>query len=188
MASPIPPLQPVQISLILHYIIPPSNLSVDPIPSHLISENLLQRHHFLAVSPDTSPGEYLSWKASPGIIEALEAHHSPEDASNYTVRYTHDGEYLNAHVAVDTIRITFQWDPKDSTWKYHDLGMMPFPSGSSMSPDEALSAHAEKSEDDYWNAYDESGPSNEESTTANRRELTVDPEDAYWEQYGAVHG
>ncbi|KDQ63725.1 hypothetical protein JAAARDRAFT_75982 [Jaapia argillacea MUCL 33604] len=171
------PIQPHTIQLILQYIAPPSLLTCQPLPPHLISKPLLQRHHFLQLSPqpdddseDTENAsakriqEYLSWPSSshPSTIAILESlpllsNDDGEQISEWPVRYTSDSEYTYAHVHVhvdvapssfafpssfhEAVRLVFQWDDRDSSWKYHDLALMPFPPGAQASLAHALSAH-----------------------------------------------
>ncbi|OJA18724.1 hypothetical protein AZE42_01268 [Rhizopogon vesiculosus] len=206
------PIQSHTVHFILQYISPPSLLT-QSLPLHLLSKPLLQRHHFLQISPDT-PVEYLCWPAphSARAIELLDNFlTSTEDPDEYSVRYTSDAEHTYAHVQVvaqdEGVRMLFQWDDQDG-WKYHDTQLMPFPPTSrptleqataeSYSADEVLEqavsaastiAADPNSEDDYWNAY---GVPSEDLISAlpprNARDDSSDGEDAYWAQYSSVQG
>ncbi|KZT30409.1 hypothetical protein NEOLEDRAFT_1165905 [Neolentinus lepideus HHB14362 ss-1] len=136
MACPLS-LSPHTISFVLQYIAPPSTIA-RPLPRHLLSRALLQRHHFLGISFDDAQ-EYLCWPSSSDVraraIALLEdlPRVDPEDAM-YTVQYTSDAEstYAHAHVpsvvpsdGSEDLRLVFHWDGDE--WKYHDATLMPFP-------------------------------------------------------------
>ncbi|KAH7915786.1 hypothetical protein BJ138DRAFT_1176241 [Hygrophoropsis aurantiaca] len=176
------PLPAHTVNIVLQYISPPSQLS-QPLPPHLVSKALLQRHHYLQIFP-SFPQDYLCWPAphSARAIELLESCNEQADddrADAYPTRYAFDGEHTYAHVYVasdqEGVRILFQWDVIDG-WKYHDLQLMPFPilsystieelaaPGSStfnkkqttimISEIADMGAQSEGEEDDvYWNAY-----------------------------------
>lgn len=127
------------VHVLLQYICPPSQLD-NPLPPHLLSSSLLQRHHFLNISP-AEPADYLSWPSSTNtqaeLIAALEACSLPPtdiDPSSYAVQYSFDGEEYLAHVSVPSAgiaqpRLILKWEDGEG-WKYHDLELMPFPPGS----------------------------------------------------------
>ncbi|THH15983.1 hypothetical protein EW146_g4589 [Bondarzewia mesenterica] len=173
------PILPHSVNLILQYIAPPSQLN--PIPPHLLSRSLLQRHHFLNITPD-DPATYLCWASSKRdktieLLELLPNHLDDHSSSEFQVQYASDVEHTYAHVHVspssdvEALRLVFQWDPSDSNWKYHDANLMPFPPTSHVSLDEALAPqgspdarshhnpnleegmHSESDDDDYWNSY-----------------------------------
>lgn len=201
------PIQSHTVHLVLQYISPPSLLT-EPLPPHLLSRSLLQRHHFLQISPD-NPLEYLCWP-SPQSARAIEllnnAFTSPSDQpKHYHVRYTSDSEHTYAHVQVvlydEGVRMLFEWDDEDG-WKYHDSQLMPFPS-TSRSVLEPASSTVElerrpavtrgflDDEDHYWNAY--SAPLIESISALAPRSAFKDgfadgTEDAYWAQYSSVQG
>lgn len=202
------PIQSHTIHLVLQYISPPSELT-QPLPPHLLSKSLLQRHHFLQISPD-NPIEYLCWPASQNarVIELLNIFSSPGDQpGQYYVRYTSDVEHTYAHVQVVSheqgVRLLFEWDDEDG-WKYHDSQLMPFPSTSrsAVHPPTTPAEQARErypsvargfldDEDRYWNAYN--APLYESlSALAPRntfREVSADrTEDAYWARYSSVQG
>ncbi|KAG0708891.1 hypothetical protein DFH29DRAFT_870512 [Suillus ampliporus] len=205
------PIQTHTIHLVLQYISPPSLLT-EPLPPHLLSRPLLQRHHFLQISPH-NPVEYLCWPApkSARVIELLDnALSSPVNLRDeYFIRYTSDSEHTYAHVQVvpydEGVRMLFEWDDQDG-WKYHDSQLMPFPSTSRSTlqranvessaagevlrrPSAAVFAVATDpdDEDHYWNAY--GAPlSHSISALAPRGGTTDGGEDAYWAQYSSVQG
>ena len=141
------PLSPNVLHVLLQYISPPSQLT-HPIPPHLLSKTLLQRHHFLRLTPDT-PDEYLCWPSSPEkkaqILELLESRSRPIDddqPTTYPVQYSFDGEDFFAHVDIspgdeDRPRVILQWD-ESGEWKYHNVDLMPFPPGSRALLDDVL--------------------------------------------------
>lgn len=202
------PIQSHTIHLVLQYISPPSELT-QPLPPHLLSRSLLQRHHFLQISPN-NPLEYLCWPAaqSARVIELLNIFSSPGDQpGQYYVRYTSDPEHTYAHVQVVTheqgVRLLFEWDDEDG-WKYHDSQLMPFPytSRSALHPPTTAAEYARErypsvarghldDEDRYWNAYN--APFYESNFAlaprSTLRESSADgTEDAYWAQYSSVQG
>ncbi|KAG8219832.1 hypothetical protein J3R82DRAFT_808 [Butyriboletus roseoflavus] len=177
------------VNLILQHISP----FTDPLPPHLISTPLRQRHHFLQISP-SSPVEYLCWP--PATQHA----------------YTSDPESIFAHVQVSSgaegLRMLFHWDDIHG-WQYHDLRLMPFPSSSLSTPQESLASSSacgagpprhlsldlvaevdrmsNGSDDSYWDAYgavghDPSPPGSESQPDV------AEGEDAYWAQYASVQG
>ncbi|KAI0043197.1 hypothetical protein FA95DRAFT_1563546 [Auriscalpium vulgare] len=216
------PILPYSINLVLQYISPPSQLDA-PVPPHLLSRPLLQRHLFLDISPEDSPS-YLTW-ASPHrdrAIQLLESLPKPIDdhtSSCFPVRYTSDGEETYAHVHIDvttdygdSLRLVFLWDG-ESTWAYHDAGLMPFPTNARPSLTEAIATsgvedlaihvpvnghqsdsapdHSDSGDDDdYWNSY--AYEDGEDAPTHLTRRASKDPsetgEDAYWAQYASVQG
>ncbi|KAI0757013.1 hypothetical protein C8Q80DRAFT_1215776 [Daedaleopsis nitida] len=123
------PLSPNVLHVLLQY----------PIPPHLLSKPLLQRHHFLHLSPE-DPDEYLCWPSSPQkkaeVIGLLETRSRPVDddlPTVYPVQYSFDGEDFFAHVDLSCgsgngPRLILQWD-QSGEWKYHNADLMPFPPG-----------------------------------------------------------
>ncbi|KAH7931002.1 hypothetical protein BV22DRAFT_1053633 [Leucogyrophana mollusca] len=211
------PLPAHTVNIVLQYISPPSQLA-QPLPPHLVSKPLLQRHHYLQIFPSV-PQEYLCWPAphSARAIELLEScNGQPVDdqADAYPTRYTFDGEYVYAHVHISSdregVRMLFQWDEADG-WKYHDLQLMPFPVPSYSSIEEVTAPPSIRSEysegartfeledarggsdesddDAYWNAYD--APGDEYSPLpphSAKKSAHEGAEDAYWAQYASVQG
>jgi hypothetical protein len=209
------PLSSYTIDLILQYISPPSQLA-RPIPPHLLSRSLLQRHALLEISPQ-DPSAYLSWPSSDSdrAIQHLESLQMPldEQAQDFLVGYTVDPEraYAHAHVKPtgdDGLRLVFEWDGEES-WKYHDSTVMPFPPGtrpflddpaaraasdSVSSPTSGVervkgaTSDGEDDDDDYWNSYGAEDDSGIKlSSSTSKGEADVS-EDAYWAQYAAVQG
>ncbi len=133
------PLSPSVVHVLLQYISPPSQLT-HAIPAHLLSKPLLQRHHFLHLTPE-QPDEYLCWPSSPEkkahVIELLESRPRPIDDDQPTVfpvQYSFDGEDFFAHVDLSSghnsgPRVLLQWDDDVGDWRYHNTDLMPFPPG-----------------------------------------------------------
>lgn len=200
------------VDYILQFISPPSNLQT--IPVHALSRALMQRHHFLGISPDT-PHEYLSWpsnddgKAGKEAIDLLEQYYTYAQHHPYRIAYTSDGDYTYGHVALSCsglskgIRLVFQWDFSSESWKFHDLKTMPFPEGAKSSPQAVSpfstqvmstptlvagggSPTSEEDDDAYWNAYGTDNRSYGGPASASIN----DPgsEDAYWARYSAIQG
>ncbi|KAG6879281.1 hypothetical protein C0992_003885 [Termitomyces sp. T32_za158] len=174
------PLPQTLVALVLEYIAPTSLLA--PLPAHLVSPLLAQRHRFLHISPD-QPAEYLAWPsdhqpdAQQTAIDLLQSLHTPLHHPVYTVRYTSDAESSFAHVPISTpkppgLRLVFQWD--QDAWKFHNLALMPFPPDTHDSVHDVLSRPSDS--DSYWDAYAHSD--DQEDVT----------EDAYWAQYSTVYG
>src|SRR5262245_60180583 len=124
-----PPLAQHTISLVLSYISPPYH----PLPPHLTSKSLLQRHYFLNLSPD-HPESYLCWpsKHSHQAIQLLESTlkrvlRPDEPIIPHSVAYTADDEYAYAHVFFTSqLCIVFQYDGVDA-WKYHNITLSCLP-------------------------------------------------------------
>lgn len=141
------PITPDTVHLVLQYISPPSQL-LQPLPPYLLSKPLLQRHHFLGISPE-DPHEYLCWPSSfttslkaIHLLESLPRPLDDDEPLPYPVQYTADDEHTHAHVHIttigdDSLRLVFQWDELDG-WKFHDANLMPFPPGSASSLLDAL--------------------------------------------------
>lgn len=178
------PITPYTINLILQYISPPSQL-VRPIPPHLLSRPLLQRHALLEISPQ-DPSAYLSWPSSDSdrAIQHLESLQMPldEQAPDFLVGYTIDIGHTYAHVHVkptgdDGLRLVFEWDGEES-WKYHDSTVMPFPPGTRPSLDDP----AARATSDSISSL----PSGEEQQVkgATGDGDGDDDDDDYWNSYG----
>lgn len=200
------------VDYILQFISPPSNLQT--IPIHALSRALLQRHHFLGISPDT-PEEYLSWpsnddgNAGNEAIDLLEQYYAYAEHHPYKTAYTSDGDYTYGHVALSCsglskgIRLVFQWDFSSESWKFHDLKTMPFPQGAKPDPQAVSpfstqvmstpvlvvgggSPASEEDDDAYWNAYGTDDRSCGRPAPTSIGE--AGSEDAYWAQYSAIQG
>jgi hypothetical protein len=214
-------LLPYHVQLIYQYIVPPSELS-SPVPSHLLSRALLQRHVFLELAP-TSPATYLSWDPAArdrvvALLDGLSKYHTDDLHRPLPVAYQVDEENAFAHVHLtstgqDGVRLVFDWDDGDRSWKYHDAGLMPFPPKSHSTLDQALAATnalsdsspdedpigpespsdqpEDDGDDDYWNSYgapDEDTDSPFSKVVIAADEYGSDGEDAYWAQYTSVQG
>ncbi|KAG7099253.1 hypothetical protein E1B28_001116 [Marasmius oreades] len=200
------PLEPATISLLLQYIVPPSQLT-DPIPSHLISKNLLNRHFFLNLrDPSSDPASYLSWPSPDRqkVFDILESSSTSLDCilSNLNIHYTGDIDSTFAHAEIPTvdqdlpnIRMVFEWDVEDSSWKYHNLALMPFPTQSfhSVSAITNVGIGASRTnhfndqteDESYWDSYGNAGGSQRSPGFLSNAESS---EDDYWSQYATVHG
>lgn len=119
MATPPPPIQTHTFTFLLQYLTPLDN----PIPSHLLSAPLRQRHQFLRLDPLDDALAYLSWPSSSSQSSTLQSLlaglPSPEDVdplAAHSSRYTFDGEAYFAHVHVDspTYSLSYSHDDKDS--------------------------------------------------------------------------
>ncbi|KAF9015220.1 hypothetical protein BDQ17DRAFT_1268860, partial [Cyathus striatus] len=182
-------ISPETISLVLHFIAPPSQLTA-PIPSHLVSRPLLQRHHFLNIDP-SHPAEYLAWP-SPSqqkavhLLDTLISHPSP--SHNYPVQYVVDPESIYAHVRITSepseptsaLRLIFLWD-KSCGWQYHDLSLMPFPPNSHPSLENVLEMFHSPGDFLQETPY---------SFTQPQVSSSLDSDDgdgpSYWDAYGAT--
>ncbi|KAG6857587.1 hypothetical protein H0H87_000186 [Tephrocybe sp. NHM501043] len=205
--TPSEPLSPTAISLVLEYIAPPSLLA--PLPPHLISDSLAQRHRFLNITPD-DPSQYLAWpsdsipNAQQLAVDLLESVQKQESHHPvYPVRYTTDPESAFAHAAISTqnppgLRLVFQWAPSDG-WKFHNLSLMPFPPNSCESVHDMIAYRpydflhepsvADEQRGSYWDAYDLSDDEDDQRANGHSKpEHESGTEDAYWAQYSAVHG
>lgn len=182
------PLSPSSVHVALQYISPPSQLD-RPLPPYLLSKALLQRHHFLAVSPE-NPAEYLCWPAdtSAQAVELLESYISIADDTpqSYPTHYTSDAENTFAHVALppagpsgEAARLVFQWDIEG--WKFHDTRLMPFPAGSSSSLRDVLAASAQP----VLSISPASSASSNDPYGFNNDDDNGDDDD-YWNAYGGA--
>ncbi|TDL28450.1 hypothetical protein BD410DRAFT_780960, partial [Rickenella mellea] len=196
------------LNILCQYIAPLNH----PIPPHLLSKQLRQRHNFLNLSPD-DPLSYLSWPSASddpaqllNLLNSLSAPHDFDILPENPVKYASDGEHFYAHVHptsllhndVDGLRLVFQWDDEQHTWVYHDAKLMPFPPHAVHSLDdiplEPPSANAEivdnQDEDDgYWNSYGDIDASTQQSAMPFAVDLSDGKsEDAYWAQYAMVQG
>lgn len=215
-----PPLPAHAIGVLLQYIVPPSQVT-QPLPPHLLSRDLLQRHHFLSLRPD-EPADYLCWPAKgsstgPSAVDLLESLPRPDDgAPPPPIAYTSDDEHAYAHALLDAgpplsgrVRIVFQWDESEHSWRYHDTSTAPLtvssdqpvgalqPLGAEdkmalertpmVAPRESPAVRVIGEEDDYWNAYGHDNGSGNHSPRSLKRNDSVG-DDAYWAQYSSVQG
>ena len=180
------PISPSTVQVALQYISPPSQLD-QPLPPYLLSKPLLQRHHFLSISPD-DPQEYLCWPTSreqaPRAIELLDAIPVPandDEPPSFPVNYSFDGEYLYAHADVSHdnapgARLVFQWD-EDDGWKYHDAGIMPFPPSSQASLIDVLESKP--------SVLQPTAPNPVDSYNSYGFDDSSSDDDDYWNAYGS---
>lgn len=169
-----------------------------PLPTHLLSKPLLQRHHFLTITPDDYTA-YLAWPgSSPQLLaDVLNGLSLPPDDQHgvYTIVYSSDQETTLAHVSMtpadaaynSLIRLVFMWDNSEAMWKYHNLAPMPFPQDSVPSVDQAMSQpffdRPEIDADSYWGT-----PHHSDEVCDHDREPQSDSEDDYWDRYSIVQG
>ncbi|KAJ3576665.1 hypothetical protein NP233_g287 [Leucocoprinus birnbaumii] len=196
-----PPLSPLPITtgdvaVVLQHICPPS--AHQRVPAHLLSLPLLQRHHFLSISPD-DPAAYLTWPDSDSqrvlalleeirpedLSELLPAH---VDATDALIRYAADPEAVYAHVRISStpihpspslhpdsepsLRLVFLWDQPSSSWRYHNSAIGDFPKGSHSDLSHAMTLF--HSPDDFL----------PERTYTLSVDNFDDDDDAYWNAYG----
>ena len=195
------PLSAATVHIVLYHLCPLSG----PLPPHIISTPLRQRHHFLALSPD-SPVDYLAWP-SPNqshAVNLLQSLTLPSHDLIFPVQYVADPENVSAYVRITAdIRLVFLWDVTGESWQYHNVTLMPFPTNSYASltdamalrsPDDFLPEQhptnnvADEDDDDlsYWDSYGQGEVSHHISKTS----LVPEPssEDAYWAQYLTIQG
>ncbi|KAJ3475176.1 hypothetical protein NLI96_g12011 [Meripilus lineatus] len=182
------PISPDSIRVFLQYTLPPSQLT-QPLPPYLLSKSLLQRHHFLSISPE-DPLEYLCWPSTsegPSAIDLLEVTRPLDDDTplECVIQYSTDDEFTYAHVHLTTtdqpgVRLVFQWDDFDG-WKYHDAKLMPFPPSCLPSLNDTLNSQADKlrpltvPDSPKSHRYDAYGFDVENDNS---------DDDAYWNAYG----
>ncbi|KAF9481403.1 hypothetical protein BDN70DRAFT_876371 [Pholiota conissans] len=176
------------------------------VPPHLLSRPLLQRHHFLALSPE-KPAEYLAWPSAQQsrAVHLLQSVPVPPPDSSISVNYSaHSaGDNLFAHARITPdLRLVFLWD-NHAGWLYHNVALMPFPPDSYPSFERAYAVYAPEDflpepgytlnvthddDDSYWDAY--AGSDHDDRAPASTNALDPNPnsEDAYWAQYSAVQG
>ena len=196
------PLPAHTVEIVLQYISPLS----DPLPPHLISTPLRQRHHFLQISPST-PVEYLCWPSPDNakVVDLLDRLPPPSDHASFPTCYTSDPDSTFAHVQISSnaqgLRMLFHWDDIHG-WRYHDLRLMPFPSSSYSTPQELLAGGVgpprlsslepdpinSRDDDSYWDAYGAAGHDLTSPLPPQSAIDAVEGEDAYWAQYASVQG
>jgi len=184
--------------LVLDHICPLSA----PLPPHIISTPLRQRHYFLALLPD-NPVDYLAWP-SPNqshAVNLLQSLPLPSHDLLFPIQYTADPENIFAYARITSdIRLIFLWNITEG-WQYHNIALMPFPANSYPSLTDAMALYSSDDflpeqhptakivdDDDhsYWDSYAQSEASHHISKT----HLDSEPssEDAYWAQYSTVQG
>ncbi|KAG8918089.1 hypothetical protein FRC01_002046 [Tulasnella sp. 417] len=139
----LPPFPPHLFPLILQYLLPPT----PPIPSHLLSNSLLQRHYFLDINPSDDPDLYFLFptpgKNSSDVIRELERMASggniPPNGDEPSVEYiAQEGSAVRARVPLgEKLLVIFSLDTRDPNaqvppatetveevrpeWRYHDV-------------------------------------------------------------------
>ncbi|KDQ12904.1 hypothetical protein BOTBODRAFT_176046 [Botryobasidium botryosum FD-172 SS1] len=189
------------VSLVLQYLVPP----VPPIPPHLLSKALDQRHLFLSVDL-TDPASYFCWPRPNSthtpeqILQSLESLSASEPESFVNeIKYDTDGEFIHARAQVGTLAlVVFVWE--EDGWKYHDLQTLPFPSQARASLGEVMEeltlrehaeSHVEEADpaDNYWDGYGSSSSSPRAvPTVAISPSPSAFEEDSYWAAYSSVQG
>ena len=193
------PLGVATVHIVLHHLCPLSG----PLPPHIISTPLRQRHHFLALSP-YSPVEYLAWP-SPNqshAVNLLQSLPLPSHDLLFPVQYAADPDNISAYVRITAdIRLVFSWNVTEESWQYHNVALMPFPANSYPSLTDAMALRspedflpeqhptnnvADDEDLSYWDAYGRG----EVSHLISKTSLDSEPssEDAYWAQYTTVQG
>ncbi|KAF8609129.1 hypothetical protein BDV93DRAFT_517988 [Ceratobasidium sp. AG-I] len=200
----ITPLAPHTISLALQYLLPPSEL-----PTHLVARSLLQRHHFLSITP-SDPAAYLCWphpNADPekaiAALDQLATQDHEQLIQSVEVRYqpaSVESDPVRALVWLgDRVQLVFVWeeDQDGAGWRYLDADYRPLPQNcsSTLTPTPALQVtpapqeESEPSADDYWAGYDSgSSPHSPRMPSRTLDTSAADEEDAYWASYGTVQG
>lgn len=127
--STVTPLAPHTISLVLQYLLPPSEL-----PTHLVAPSLLQRHHFLSITP-SDPAAYFCWphpNADPekaiAALDQLATQDHEQLVQSADVRYqpATESDAVRALVWLgNRVQLVFVWeeDQDGAGWRYLDAGM-----------------------------------------------------------------
>jgi hypothetical protein len=197
------PLSSSAVATVLNYICPLNA----PLPPHILSKPLLQRHHFMHLTPD-NPLHYLAWP--PHDDDLLDHLDISEHSSSFSVRYSADNQHIIAHARVTPqsshhpgIRLIFLWDAEQSSWQYHNLAPMPFPKDSHSALRDAVAIHqsscdflpdppnvvvdSHDNDDSYWNSYSQTGDGPPPALDS-KPDHHLNSEDAYWAQYATVQG
>jgi len=179
------------------------------LPPHLVSRPLLQRHHFLGLTPENA-AEYLAWPSSEQshVVELLQTQALPSHDEHLIIHYTTDTENLTAHIRITPdLRLLFLWDNQNG-WQYHNVDLMPFPSNSYTNFSDAFAAYSPDDflpepqyavtapddgdgddDDSYWNAYGQGDEDHPPPSSRSAKETKdLNSEDAYWAQYSSVQG
>lgn len=200
------------VARVLYYICPPSALQ--PLPIHLLSVPLLQRHHFLAISAH-DPVAYLTWPGDSNsesvlaLLEDIRPEDWPPAGLNVHIRYAADPDAVYAHVRFNSIpafhpdtqssvRLIFLWDQPSNSWRYHNCVLGDFPKHTysdlshamALFPDDCLPEHTQSlsienpDDDDVYWNAYEASEQSHQFIPVPR----ADTEDAYWAQYASVQG
>lgn len=139
----LPSFPPHLFPLVLQYLLPPT----PPIPSHLLSNSLLQRHYFLDINPSDDPDLYFLFpapgKKSSEVIRELEqmaaSGNTPANAKEPSVEYVaQEGSAVKARVPLgEKLLVIFSLDARNPNaqvppasepteevrheWRYHDV-------------------------------------------------------------------
>lgn len=127
-----PPALPAHaVTLLLSYLSPLEN----PLPPHLLSEPLQQRHHFLTLGTTFQSTEdaanYISWPSSEDntiacvakLLSELPLADTFDPSVTYLTKYSFDGETVYAHTFIppnmssfedDGLRLVFRWEGEKS--------------------------------------------------------------------------
>ncbi|KAF8807434.1 hypothetical protein BYT27DRAFT_7223258 [Phlegmacium glaucopus] len=193
------PLSSATIHVVLDHICPLSA----PLPPHIISTPLRQRHHFLALTP-SNPIDYLAWPSqnqshAVNLLQSIPV--LPSHDLLFPVQYTADLENVSAYARITSdINLVFIWSATEG-WQYHNVALMPFPANSYASLTDAMALYsaddflpeqhhtinvADDDDHSYWDSYGQG----EVSDSISGATLDPDPssEDAYWAQYSGVQG
>ncbi|KZO98333.1 hypothetical protein CALVIDRAFT_562250 [Calocera viscosa TUFC12733] len=122
------------IQLTLQYLLPP----VPPLPPHLLSNPLRQRHLLL----HTSDGSYFCWPsscASPdrllSLLESLSSSDLPPSRISKPAYALPDEHTLLACVDIGgLVRLVWRWECDRHEWGYHDAMLLPAPIGTPVFP------------------------------------------------------
>ncbi|KAG9104766.1 hypothetical protein FRC06_011248 [Ceratobasidium sp. 370] len=130
------PLAPHTLSLALQYLLPPSEF-----PEHLLARSLLQRHHFLSISP-ADAAAYLCWPR-PGedpnqaiaILDRLATQDHEHLVHMADIKYqpaSSSDDLARARVWLgNSVQLVFVWeeDQDGAGWRYFDTDHRPIPAG-----------------------------------------------------------
>ncbi|KZT57389.1 hypothetical protein CALCODRAFT_555359 [Calocera cornea HHB12733] len=122
------------VQLTLQYLLPP----VPPLPPHLLSNPLRQRHLLL----HTSDGSYFCWPsscASPdrllSLLESLSSSDLPPSRISKPAYALPDEHTLLACVDIGgLVRLVWRWECDRHEWGYHDAMLLPAPIGTPVFP------------------------------------------------------
>jgi len=126
--SSYPEFPPSLFHVVLSYLLPPT----PPLPPHLLSKALTQRHHFLNILPEAGPAAYFLWP-KPGsagagsVIDSLSRiSEKPEEVPMGDIEYEAYGDSFHARIGIQNdLQLVFILEiPKDGSeadWKYFDV-------------------------------------------------------------------
>lgn len=193
------PIPPHIYALTLQYIVPPQA----PLPPHLISTALQQRHYFLNVSHHEDPYEYFLWPKSleDGVGKRLADIPHEDDRPMRTITYLHSPEgLLQCRVGLgDELQVVFTFEEsssgdEESSWRYHDVIVARPASEGFPTLAAALKAHEDSEETeedenrkaaDFWSGWDDADDTPGVVSTK-PPETAGKEDDAYFAQYSDV--